>query len=134
MKLNKKETRKIGVYLDHQEARLIEPVGNGSVVKRVESAFTPEEKEFARSKSENLMHNKEQGEQAAYYKEIGELVKAYEEILLFGPTPAKKELYNFLRADRDFEKSIIWVKQTDKLPENHQEHFVREHFLLDHKT
>ena len=39
------------------------------------------------------MHNKEQHEQSDYYKKLGETIKNYTEVLLFGPTDAKVELF-----------------------------------------
>jgi stalled ribosome rescue protein Dom34 len=42
------------------------------------------------------MHQKEQHEQSDYYKKIGEAIKNYQEVLLFGPTNAKTELLNLL--------------------------------------
>lgn len=79
-------------------------------------------------KSEKLMHNKEQHEQSEYYKKLGETIISYDEVILFGPTDAKIELFNVLRADQRFAKIKIEIKQTDKMTENQEHAFVREHF------
>jgi len=42
-------------------------------------------------------------------------LKDYEEVLLFGPTNAKNELFNLLKDDRHFEKIKIEVKSGDKM-------------------
>jgi hypothetical protein len=94
----------------------------------IASKFTHEEKEQSSGKSENLMHNKEQHQQSEYYKKLGEAIKNYENVILFGPTNAKTELFNVLRADHRFEKIKIEVKQADKMTENQEHAFVREHF------
>jgi len=96
--------------------------------KIVESKFSHQEKEFTLSKSENLMHNKEQQEQSKYYKELGEVIKNYGEVVLFGPTNAKLELFNILRADLAFSDIDIEIQQADKMTENQQHAFVRDYF------
>ena len=74
------------------------------------------------------MDHKEQHEEAAYYKKLGEIMQKYDNIILFGPTNAKTELFNILRADHHFETIKIEVMQTDKMTENQQHSFVREYF------
>lgn len=81
------------------------------------------------SKGQKAMHNKEQHEQLAYYKEIAAVIKNYEEVLLFGPTDAKKELVNILKEDHHFDKIKIEIKDAGKMTENQRNAFVKEYFL-----
>ena len=74
------------------------------------------------------MHNKEQHQQSEYYKNLGDKIINYEEVILFGPTDAKVELFNILKADHRFENIKIVVKPADKMTENQQHAFVRDHF------
>ena len=74
------------------------------------------------------MHNKEQREQHDYYKKLGEVIKNYNDVILFGPTSAKTELYNILKEDHRFENIKIETQKTDNMTENQQHAFVREHF------
>ena len=74
------------------------------------------------------MHNKEQHEQSEYYKSIGEIIKNYDDVIIFGPTDAKTELFNLLKADHRFAKIKIEIKQADKMTENQQHAFVKEYF------
>lgn len=120
--------KNLGIWMDHSIANLMEFTTDPIKTKTIGSKFTHEEKEHSLSKSENLMHNKEQHQQSEYYKKLGEVIKNYEEVILFGPTDAKVELLNVLRADHRFEKTKIEVKQTDKMTENQQHAFVKEHF------
>ena len=94
----------------------------------MDSNFSHEDKEQSLGKSENLMHQKEQYRLSAYYKKLGETIRNYESVILFGPTDAKVELFNVLRADHRFAKIKIEIKQADKMTENQQHAFVREHF------
>ena len=123
-----KTIKHLGIWMDHSSAHIIEPNADPAEMKTITSKFTHEVKEESLNKNENLMHNKEQHQEAEFYKELGETIKNYNEVLLFGPTTAKKELYNILRADHQFENIKIEVKQAGKLTE-HQEHaFIKEHF------
>lgn len=114
--------------MDHQDAHLMEFTTDPIITTTIESKFTHQEKEKTLHRGENLMHNKEQHEEAAYYKELGEIIRNYNDILLFGPTEAKVELLNVLRNDHRFADIIIEIKSTDKMTENQQHAFVREYF------
>ena len=115
--------------MDHSSAHLIEFSLNPVRTKSITSKFNHQEKEHSLSKSENLMHNKEQHEQAQYYKQLGDEIKKYTDVLLFGPTEAKKELYNILKVDPVFEKIKIEILAADKMTQNQQYAFVRAYFL-----
>jgi hypothetical protein len=80
------------------------------------------------NKNENLMHNKEQHQQLEYYKRVGDIIQDYSVVILFGPTNAKTELFNILKADNRFSKVKIEVEQTDKMTESQQQIFVKDYF------
>ena len=82
----------------------------------------------ALSRSEDLMHNKEQQMHEAYYKEIADEILKYDNVLLFGPTNAKTELHNYLNKDLHFKDIKIDIKSTDKMTDNEQNAFVKKHF------
>jgi hypothetical protein len=121
-------TRNLGIWMDHANAHLTEFTTAPIETTIISSTFTHAEKEKSLDKSENGMHNKEQHKQWAFYKTLGEVIKKYDDVILFGPTNAKTELLNVLRADHNFEKIIIEIKQTDKMTKNQEHAFVREHF------
>lgn len=114
--------------MDHSNAHLMEFTTDPIETNTITSKFTHQEKEQSLGKSESLMHHKEQHQQSDYYKKLGEAIKDYEHVVLFGPTDAKVELLNVLRADHRFEKIKIEVKQADKMTDNQQHTFVREYF------
>ena len=128
--ITKMKTKKyIGVWMDHSAAHLMELSENTIITKTIESEFTKEEKSETLGKSgEFHMHNKEQQQQLNYYNAILDSLKEYQEIFLFGPTTAKNELLNLLRSDHHFDNAKIEVKHADKMPENQQQIFVRDHF------
>ncbi len=108
-----KTIKKLGIWIDHSYAHLIEFATDPITMKVVSGQFTHQEKEQ---------------QQAAYYKELGEIIKGYQDVLLFGPTSAKTELFNVLRADRHFENIKLETKDEDKMTENEQQAFVRDYF------
>ncbi|HXB44179.1 MAG TPA: hypothetical protein VNV85_08995 [Puia sp.] len=121
-------SKNLGIWMDHARANLMEYTVDPILTKVIESKFTHEQKEHSLNKSENLMHNKEQHELSDYYKKLGEVIRNYTDVILFGPTGAKFELLNVLRADHNFEKIKIETKQADKMSENQQHAFVRKYF------
>lgn len=120
--------KKLGIWMDHAHAFPTEYSGNPVKIPRIESQFTHDDKTNALSKSEHLMHNQEKHEQSTYYKKVGEVMRNYDEVLLFGPTDAKTELLNILRADHRFEKINIDVQQTDKMNDHEQQTFIKKYF------
>ncbi|HEY5824359.1 MAG TPA: hypothetical protein VIT44_08340 [Cyclobacteriaceae bacterium] len=120
--------KRLGIWMDHAKAHLMEFTTEQMEDTIIASRFTHQEKEQTLEKSENIMHNKEQHQHAEYYKKIGEEIKKYDEVILFGPTNAKSELLNTLNGDHHFDKIKIHVQQTDKLTENQQHAFVRDYF------
>ena len=123
------KTKQIGIWMDHATANLMEMTSGDMETKTINSKFTHEEKENTLQKGEKAMHHKEQHVQLAYYKEIAAVIKDYKELLLFGPTDAKTELLNLLKADHHFDKINIEIKQADKMTDNQQHAFVREYFF-----
>jgi hypothetical protein len=120
--------RKLGIWMDHSRAHLIEFSMDSKESETLTSNFTHEEKEKTEGKNEFLMHNKEQHQQAEYYKRLAEAVKGYDELVIFGPTDARLEFYNLLKKDHHFDKIVIEVEHAGKLTDNQQQLFVRDHF------
>jgi hypothetical protein len=125
------ETKKqIGIWMDHSTAHVIEAKDSKLESKSINSEFTFQQKQQALSRNENIMHNKEQNLQAKYYESIANVLKGHNEVLLFGPTNAKVELSNILKADHHFDNIKIDILDADKMTENQQHAFVRKHFNI----
>ncbi len=120
--------KKIGIWMDHSHAHIMEFTMDPIKTTVVSSDFTHPDKENTLERSESQMHHKEQHLNAEYYKKIGEIIRRYEVVILFGPTSAKVELYNTLKANHLFSKIKIQVEQTDKMTENQQHAFVKHYF------
>jgi hypothetical protein len=120
--------KRLGIWMDHSIANLIELSKNKVQTITLESipAF-PEQVQNLRM-DESLMNNKEQDHRLAFYKRISSVIIDYSEVLLFGPTNAKSELFNALKNDRQFEKIKISIQPTDNMTDNQKKAFVKDFF------
>jgi anaerobic ribonucleoside-triphosphate reductase len=123
-----KPAKKLGIWMDHSIAYLMEFTANPFEIKTIESKFTHLKKMEAFAKSESLMHLKEKQQQRSYYKKLSEVIKDYKRVLLFGPTNAKMELFDILSEDERFVKIKIEIKETDKMTANQKDAFVKSYF------
>lgn len=119
--------KNLGIWLDHSTANCIDIESNKNN-HSIESKFTFNTKEEALNRSEKGMHNKRQQMHDAYYKEISEEILKYNHVLLFGPTNAKIELHNYLNKDIHFKDIQIDIETADKMTDNQQDAFVKNHF------
>jgi len=123
-----KNVKQLGIWMDHSNAVLLH-MSDGKIEEsnvEIESNHGREDYDFG--KNETLQHNKEQHHQSSYYKKLSNIIKNYQEVLLFGPTNAKDELLNLLKTDHLFENIKIEVKHSDKMTGNQMHNLVNEYF------
>jgi len=120
--------KNLGIWMDRSRAHLTEFTSDPMKTTTISSAFTHEQKIESLNKSEHLMHNKEQHQQGEYYAKLGDVIRNYDNVILFGPTKAKVELINRLKENHLFSKIRIDLKQKDKMTEAQQHAFVRQYF------
>ncbi len=121
------KTKSLGIWMDHASAHVM-GIADPMVTNIVVCESTHEEKEKTLQKGESMMHNKNQQQLAEYYKKLGVFVKDCDEVLLFGPTDAKTELFNLLKADKQFDKIKIETMPSEKMTENQEQAYVRDYF------
>lgn len=123
-----KTEKKIGIYLDHASAKFIAVSEDNEHIETLTSDFTHAEKEKMLSKTESGMHNKEQQELGSFFKKIAKTILNFDSVLLFGPTDAKVELFNYLRSEHKYDKIKIEVRNADKMYEKEEKDFVKHFF------
>lgn len=123
-----KNNKRLGICMNHSIAYLMELTNDSIVTNTVVSELSDHEKEFNFNKGEKLIHKKEQHLQLSYYNKLGDIIKKYQEVVLFGPTDAKNELLNLLKTDHLFEDIKIEVKNSDKMTKSQMQTFVSEYF------
>jgi nucleotide-binding universal stress UspA family protein len=118
--------KQLGILMDHSTAHIIELSDNGVATKTIElSPAVPEQKEDL---DESLMNNKEQNQLTDYFLNLSKVIKEYNEVLLFGPSSTKTELFDRLKEDSQFDKIQIDVLATDNMTDVEQEAYVRKFF------
>ncbi|WP_396167372.1 hypothetical protein [Flavobacterium sp.] len=120
--------KKLGIWMDHSSAHLIEFSSEAVDTKTITSDFSNEDKVETLKRSESEMHHKENQKLTTYYKNLAEIIGNFDEVLLFGPTDAKLELFNFLKENHKYDNIKIEVKNSDKMSDVEQHHFVRDYF------
>lgn len=120
-----KNIRQMGIWMDHSNAVLMELTNEIIVTHSVVSEFanTERDQELMHGK---LLQNKEQ--RSSFFKKLGDSIRNYQKVVLFGPTDAKNELLNLLKADHLFENIRIETKNADKMTVNQMHAFIREYF------
>lgn len=124
-----KKIKKLGVWMDHSNAFIMELKDDTILTNSITSEYSHQETQPNFYKGEKLIHKKEQHLLLSYYKKLGEIIRNFDEVVLFGPTDAKNELFNIIKTDHLFTNISIKVKQSDKLSEQQMQAFVREYFV-----
>lgn len=115
--------------MDHAHANIIECFNRDVEIRVLKNNFTHESKHQSLQKGELHMHHKEQQQQAEYYAALAEVIKQYKDVVLFGATDAKVELFNIIKSDPSCVEINLDVFQSDNMTENQKVAFVREHFF-----
>ncbi len=131
-----KATKRIGVWMDHSTARLMEYTTEDYKVVTVASEMDGLDNQDGLQHSERLLHHKENQSLKAYYKSLVEKIRDYDEIVLFGPTTAKTELFNLIREDHKYDHLKIETKAAAKMSYDEQHVFIQEYFskLLNYQS
>jgi len=122
-----KTAKRVGIWMDHVTAHIIPFSTEGTEMQTLESVHFTGAGDTA-SDGDKHLHHKEQGNETGFYKHLGEIIKGYDDVLLFGPTDAKLELHNMLRSDSHFEKIKIETEASERLTPNQLHAFVTRYF------
>lgn len=114
--------------MDHSTAHIIEYSDDPIESKTIESKTSAPEKDQNVMKDANTLHHHEQQDQAEFYKQLSQIIVKFDEVLVFGPTDAKVELFNLLKADHHFDKVKMEIQSADKMTVGKQHAFVRDYF------
>lgn len=119
-------TKKLGVWMDYSSAHIMEFSENTHEIEVVESKFASKIK--SKEKGDKHLHLIANQCKADYFKKIASTILQYDKVLLFGPTDAKKELFNRLSEDHHFFKIRIYLKQTGKMTLNQRNRYLFNYF------
>ncbi|MFA9390147.1 MAG: hypothetical protein ACERKD_10085 [Prolixibacteraceae bacterium] len=123
-----KTTKQLGIWMDHSIAHITELKNEETLITTVVAQVEEEEK-IPNPLDESRIQNKAQNQLSDYFNRLIEVIKTYDYVLLFGPTNAKTELFNLLKADRHFENINIEVRSTDRMTQNQQLVYLKDYFI-----
>lgn len=140
-----KTSKKIGVWLDHSKAYLLEPNQTANDIKTIESTQIGNYREagessnvtsfgsssgkgYHASNNEYNTNRIEEGELKSFYGKLQDQLEGYDEIILMGPTTAKKELLHLMEKNKKFHQSTIKLQSQDKLTPNQFAALVQSEF------
>jgi hypothetical protein len=136
----KTESKKVGVWMDHSKACFVDlnpnPTMAGITYSEAEEQerINGESSEGVRlgnnrfTNNEHHRHNRKTDLMQKYFKNISTRLRDYDDILLFGSSKAKEELFNLLKSDRHFAEKKINLKTSTHLTENQMLAEVRQFF------
>ncbi|CDF78171.1 conserved hypothetical protein [Formosa agariphila KMM 3901] len=119
MKIN----NNLGIWMNHSVVNLID-LNLKSKYRSILSQFNTGAMEETLNKLGSFMHIKRQQMQEKIYDKI----LKYKNVVLFNPTNANAELYNFMNKDLHFKSVKIDMVSSDNIPANKQVAFVKKHF------
>lgn len=123
-----KKLKQLGVWMDHSIAYLMDHADGEITTKVLESESYRHMKDENKSTHDAALHFKQRAQLANFYQNLSAEIQFYNEVILFGPTGAKRELFNLLRENHLFNEIDIQLKQEDKMTEEQQQFFVLNHF------
>ncbi|RDI56160.1 hypothetical protein [Flavobacterium glaciei] len=118
---------KIGIWMDHSIAYLMEFETKPFEIQIIECDFTLDEKNRNPHKKETIISDVKR--KYKYYNQIGNAIMHYDKIILFGPSEAKIDFFDTLSEDERFYKLKIEIKETDKMNVNQQREFINKYFV-----
>ncbi|EIA08765.1 hypothetical protein [Flavobacterium frigoris] len=117
-----KNANQLGIWMDHSVAYLIEFSTKPFEIQTIVGEFVLENDTLSTTKK-SILNN--------HYNKIGKTILKYKKIVLFGPSDAKLDFFDFLSEDERFLKLKIEIKNPDKMNVNQQHDFIKEYFGQD---
>lgn len=119
---------KIGIWMDHEHAFVTEFTADDMKSTRVLNESANADRNKLSSRGENRTHTKERQLQSSYYNRLSEIMSRYENVVLFGPTTAKNELFNKFTSDPNHARIRLHIEDAGKMTQNQRHAFVRDYF------
>ena len=123
-----KNNKQLGICMDHSSAVIIELINFTTISTESEKGSESESISKIENEYDQVNRREEQQKKTDYFKKITDIIRDYDEVLLFGPTDAKNELFNLIKEDHNFENIKIEIRTTDKMTENQILAFIKDYF------
>lgn len=114
--------------MDHTVATLIDASGFPIMPDTIYALQHIRERQENDGLDESMLQNIEQQQLTEYFKNLIEIIQQHDHVLLFGPTEAKTQLFNYINDSKQAGKTKIEISSTDKMTRNQRNAFVKSHF------
>ena len=125
-------SNKIGLWIDHRQAVIVNVTDEGEGVKRITSHMEKDVRFSSRTADiespEDVRDRQFENHLNKYYNDVIGSLRNAESILIFGPGEAKGELEKRL-AGEGLKERIVGVETVDKMTDSQIAAKVRQHFL-----
>lgn len=121
-----KTKRKLGIWMNRSIAHLMEISHEPFEVTTIESDLEILEDKVAMKKV--LPPSKVKQLQLKYYNNIRKSIQDFYYVVIFGPTDAKRELFDLLAEDENLTKVKVEIKETDEMNAREKHEFVQKYF------
>ena len=123
-----KVKKRLGIWMDHATACWMEYAVDSFKVNTINAEKVTMINQQSLLQSESALHNKEKQSLQSYYKSLIEIIREYDEVVIYGPSSAKTELYNLIRADHRYDAIKIETKSANKMSYKEQHDFITAYF------
>lgn len=139
------EKKKIGIWMDHSTAQLMEYGRSANEIQTIHSEYVSHPRTkgmgsdtttfsssgFHVSNNEYKKNKIKQQKYGEYYDKLEHLLLGYEDILLLGATNAKEEFFNRIKDKPTFKNKKIYIHTTDHLTPNQLAALINKEFFKE---
>jgi hypothetical protein len=120
--------KQLAIFMDDTNALLMELYNHMIVSRNIVFRSRENEEYIDYTYSVPFKSTDEQWHHWAYYKELGDIIRNYQQVVLFGPVGTKEGLYKLLEADHYFKNTKIELVNTNIMTEFQIHDFVLEYY------
>ena len=123
-------TRKVGLWIDHRKAVIVNITGNPEEIKSITSGIEKHVRfsgEAQKNSEEDIQDRRFTNYLKKYYDKVISFIRDADSVLIVGPGEAKIEFKKRLESEKQIRREVV-LKTADKMTEPQLAAKVREHF------
>ena len=125
MKMDMLNKTQIGVCMDYSVAYLLEEKNDERVITIIEADVASAADVVS---AEIVSQVNPNGKNHGFYKKVFELIKNFDRVSLYGPTPVRNEILNRIKANKLLNIEILTNPVEGKITENQKIDFINAYF------
>ena len=121
-----KSRRTLSIWMDHTIAYLYEYKNNTVVTTTIVSTIRHDLGDLYSINESNGSLSPMPKPFSVFFQEISDVIIGYEDVILFGPTGSKNELFNHLLHNHRFDRINMAIQQMEQMEDPDREAFLME--------